>query len=152
MAVQPWRLYNLAKKKIGNATINLSATTYRMALYKGTSAASTWATLTKSLYVSITGQVANGNGYLTSGQSLATETWTVGASAGSYRFNVADPTWTATGGAITNIGGAVMFVSAASGANQHLLLRASLATTPFTVEQGNTITIQMNALGVFTMA
>ncbi len=147
MPVQPWRHYNLAKKKIGNGTLSLAATTYKIALFKGTSAGSTWATLTKGLYGSITGEVTNGNGYATGGISLSSEIWTVGGSAGQYKFDVADPTWTATGGAIANVAGAVIYLAAGD-----LLVRASLATTPFTIEQGNTMTVEMDSAGVFTMS
>jgi hypothetical protein len=54
-----------------------------MTLHLSTSNA---ATLSLSTYGSVTNQVANANGYATSGNSF-NNTWTLGASAGQYRFN-----------------------------------------------------------------
>ena len=69
-----------------------------------------------------------------------------------YKFDCDDPIWTATGGTIANIKGAVIWLSGASALARHLLVRASLTSTQFTLGSGNTLTLQMNASGVFTMA
>lgn len=149
MAAQAWKLYNETKKKIGNTTVNLAATVYRITLHQS---ASNFATATLSIYNELTSEVAEANGYSSSGKALTTETWTVGVSAGQYRFDCDDPLWTATGGTIPNIKGAVIWLSAAASANRHLLVRASLTSTQFTLASGNTLTLQMNSSGVFTMA
>lgn len=149
MAAQAWKLYNLAKKKIGNTTINLAATVFRIALFQS---ASNFATATLGVYGSLTSEVAEANGYSSSGKSLVNEVWTVGGSAGQYKFDCDDPLWTATGGTIPNIKGAVMWLSGASAGARHLLVRASLTSSQFTLASGNTLTLQMNSSGVFTMA
>lgn len=149
MAAQAWHLYNLAKKKIGNATLNLSLTVFRITLHQS---ASNFATLTLGTYVSLTSEVGSGNGYSSSGKALTTEAWTVGANASAYKFDADDPLWTATGGTIPNIKGAVIWLSAAATTGRHLVCRASLTSTQFTLGIGNTLTLQMNSGGIFTMS
>jgi len=149
MAAQAWKVYNLSKKKIGNTTLNLASTAFRMTLH---TSASNAATLTLGIYNSLNNEVTEANGYSSSGKALTLEIWTVGASAKQYKFDVDDPIWTATGGTIPNIKFAVIYLSAAASANRHLLCMASLTSTQFTLQQGNTLTININSAGVFTMA
>jgi hypothetical protein len=149
MAAQAWKLYNLAKKKIGNATINLATANFRISLHQS---ASNFATFTLGLWNSVTSEVAAGNGYATLGNAITTRVWTVGASAKSYKFDGDDPLWTATGGTIPNIKAAVIALSGAATANRHLLCFASLTSAQFTLASGNTLTLQFNTLGIFTMA
>lgn len=147
MAAQAWKLYNKAKKKIGNGTISLAGA-FRIALV---TSGSNFATFTISLYGSLTNEVASGNGYALLGQACGTEAWTVGASAKSYKFDVDDAVWTGTGGTIPNIKGAVIFKSGTAGA-RHLLAFCSLTSSQFTLGSGNTLTVQMASGGVFTAA
>lgn len=148
MAAQAWTVFNKAKKKIGNGSINLAATVFRMSLV---TSASNFATLTLSTFASLTNEIADGNGYSTSGKACTGEVWTVGASAKQYKFDVDDLIWTGTGGAIANIKAAVIWLSAASAGGRHLLCRASLTSTQFTLAQNNTLTVQINSAGVFTL-
>jgi hypothetical protein len=113
--------------------------------------ASNAATLTLGVYNSLTGEVTEGNGYSSSGKALANEVWTVGASAKSYKFDVDDVVWTGTGGTIPNIKFAAIGLSAAASANRHLLCNASLTSSQFTLSSGNTLTLQINSLGVLTL-
>lgn len=147
MAAQAWKVYNKAIKKIGNGTIDLPGAV-KVALV---TSASNFATLTMSLFGSVTNQVTSGNGYVAGGSSLANEAWTAGASAGQYKFDADDPLWTATGGNISNIKAAVLYMSGATAA-RHLLAYASLTSSQFTLASGNTLTLQFNASGIFTVA
>lgn len=113
--------------------------------------ASNAATLTLGTFVSLTSEVAEANGYSSSGKALTNEVWTVGASAKSYKFDVDDVVWTGTGGTIPNIKLAVIWLSAAATTGRHLLCVASLTSSQFTLSQNNTMTLQINSLGVFTM-
>jgi len=149
MAAQAWKIYNLAKKKIGNTSINLAATVFRITLHQSASNA---ATLTLGVYASLTSEVASGNGYSSSGKALTTEAWTVGASAKQYKFDADDPIWTGTGGTIPNIKLAAIWLSGASANGRHLLCNASLTSSQFTLASGNTLTLQMASGGIFTMA
>ena len=144
MAAQAWTLYNKAKKNVGNGNINLGSGNFRMTLH---TSASNAATLTLSTYGSLTGECTEANGYSSSGKACTTRVWTVGASAKQYKFDVDDLTWTGTGGAISNIKFAVIWQSGGK-----LLCRASLTSSQFTLASGNTMTIQINSAGVFTLA
>jgi hypothetical protein len=143
-----WSVYNKAKKKIGNATLSLASTVYRMTLHTSASNANT---ATLSCYGSVDNQVTEANGYSSSGKAMTSEVWTVGASAGSYKFDMDDVFWSASGGTIPNIKIAVLWLSAASTNGRHLLCRSLLSTSQFTLSSGNRLTIQMNSAGVLTL-
>lgn len=148
MAATAWSIYNTAKKKMGNGTIKLGVDNFKMQLFTSASNASTF---TLSLVSQVTSEVLAGNGYTTGGKALSGVTWTVGASAKQYRFTSNNPVWTATGGNIASIKFAVIrnSVSATGG---HVLCWSRLTTAQFTLSQTNTLTIQMNASGIFTLA
>lgn len=148
MAAQAWKVFNKAKKKIGNATLNLASTVFRISLF---TSASNFATLTLSTYASLTNELTEANGYSSSGKALANEVWTVGASAKQYKFDADDPFWSANGGSISNIKGAVIWLSAASANGRHVLATASLTSTQFALAAGNRLTIQMASGGIFTL-
>lgn len=149
MAAGAWTVYNLAKKKIGNATLSLAATVFRISLF---TSASNAATATLGVISSVTNEVTEANGYSSSGKALTGEVWTVGASAGQYKFDADDPFWSANGGAIANIKHAVIWLSGASAGGRHLLCRSQLSTSQFSLSTGNRLTIQMNASGILTLA
>ena len=143
MAATAWTLYDKAKKKLGNGTIQLGVNVFKMQLHTSASNAST---STLSTAASVTNEVANGNGYTTGGKSCASPTWTVGASASQYRFDSDDLVWTATGGNIANVKFAVVKNSAGQA-----LMWSRLTTAQFTLTQNNTLTVQINANGYFTL-
>jgi hypothetical protein len=99
----------------------------------------------------VTGEVTSGNGYSSSGKSLASVVWTVGASAGQYKFDADDVIWTGTGGSIANIKFAVIS-NVSGGASGKLLCRSTLTSAQFTLSSGNTLTLAMNASGILTLA
>lgn len=148
MAAQSWKVYNLAKKKIGNSSISLASTVFRITLH---TSASNAPTLTLGTYASLNNEVAEGNGYSSSGKALANEVWTVGASAKQYKFDADDVIWTGTGGAINNIKYAVIWLSAASAGGRHLLAVSSLTSSQFNLASGNTLTVQMASTGILTL-
>jgi len=143
MAATAWTLYNKAKKKLANGTIQLGVNVLKMQLHTSASNAST---ATLSTAASVSNEVAAGFGYATGGKSLTTVTWTTGASAGQYRLDSADLIWTATGGNIANIKFAVVKNSAGQA-----LMWSRLTTAQFTLTTNNTLTVQINASGYFTL-
>ena len=149
MAVGAWTVYNLAKQKIGANTLSLAGTAYRMTLHTSASNANT---ATLGVYNSVTGEVAEANGYSSSGKALSNESWAVGASGGQYKFDSDDRFWSANGGAISAIKFAVLWFSAAASANRHLLCRSQLSTGQFSLSTGNRLTIAMNASGILTLS
>lgn len=146
MAATAWALWNKAKKKIGNGTIILGTNVLKMQLH--TSAAVGFTTnSTISTAASVTGEVAAGSGYATGGATLASVIWTTGASAGQYKLSSANPIWTGTGGSIANIKYALIKNSAGQA-----LCWSKLTTAQFTLTINNTLTVQIAAAGIFTLA
>lgn len=147
MAAGAWAVYNEAKRYIGNATLNLS-TAKRITLHTSASNANT---ATLSIYSELDNEVTEANGYSSSGKALGTVAWTVGASAGQYKFDADDVVWTGTGGTIPNIKFAVIS-NVSGGASGKLLCRSQLTSSQFTLSSGNTLTLQMNASGILTLS
>ncbi len=148
MAATAWSIYNLAKKHIGNGVIKLGTDVFKIQLHTSASNASTF---TLSASSELTNQVSNANGYATGGKALGSVVWTAGASAKQYKFSSGNPIWTASGGNIANIKFAVIRNST-SAAGGKVLCWSRLTTTQFTLSDTNTLTIQMNASGIFTLA
>lgn len=150
MAAQAWKFYNRAKFSIGAGVIDLNTTTFDMHLYQS---ASDFATATQSTKSQLSSEVASGNGYTQSGKAM-TVTWTQGASASEFRFDMNDLVWTGTGGSIANIKAAVIVArtgaSGKDGANK-LVCYASLSSGQFTVTSGNTLTLGTPANGIFEL-
>jgi hypothetical protein len=143
MAATAWTLFNKAKKNIGNGTIQLGVNVFKMQLH---TSASNCSTATLSTAASVTNEVGAGNGYATGGATLGGVYWSTGASAKQYMFDCNDPVWTATGGTIPNIKFALLKNSAGKA-----VCWSRLTTAQFTLAQNNTLTIQINAAGVFTL-
>lgn len=149
MAVGAFTFYNKFKRNLGAAAVNLSTGNFRLSLYLSTSNA---ATATLSTIGSVTNEVAEANGYSSSGKALASKTWTAGASAGQFRFNAAATVWTATGGTITGIKFAVIWASGASAGARKLVCYSQLSTARFDLTINNTLTITPAATGIFNLA
>lgn len=146
MPAGKWKLYNSAKEYIGDGTIDLDTHTFKCALFTSSSNTNT---LTNSTLSQLTNQVANANGYTTGGNTLTSVTWT--QTGGTATFDAADTTWTASGGSITSRFAVIYDDTAAS---DELLCVCLLDTTPadVTATDGNTLTIQFNASGIFTLS
>lgn len=140
MAAGTWTFTNAARKLLLDGTFDLDTDSFKMALFLSTSnigAAST-------TYAGLTNEHANANGYTTGGKALTaslTGTTTV-------TFDVDDQVWTASGGSIT----ARFAVIYEVGGN--VLCYCLLDSTPadVTATTGNTLTVAINASGVFTLA
>lgn len=148
MAAGAWAFYNEAKKYLLTGDIDLNTSTFRMSLH---TSASNAATNTLSTKGSVDNEVAEANGYSSSGKALGSLTWTAGASASEMRFNAAALVWTATGGNIPNIRYAVIWIEGASAGSRKLLCRSALSTAQFTLTTGNTLTITPSANGIFEL-
>jgi len=151
MAATAWQLYNKAKQFIGNGTITLGAGVFKMVLARTASNASTF---TLSTYASLTSEISATGGYVTGGKNLvpATASWTVGASAKSYKFTMSTVglAFTASGASLTNIRFAVLRNSTGAGAGR-LLCFCQLSSAQFTVTSPNTLTVLPAATGIFTL-
>ncbi len=146
MAVAAWAFYNEFKKYLGSGDAQMDGQ-FRIGLY---TSASNAATVTLSTLSELTNEIADGNGYSTSGKAL-TETWATGASASEFRFDATAVIWTATGGNIANVKYAVIWASGASAGARKLVCFSTLSTSQFTVTTGNTLTITPSANGIFEL-
>lgn len=143
MAATAWLLYNEAKKYIGNGTIVLGTSAFKLKL---TTSASNASTFTLSTFASVNNEISARGGYVANGRALASMVWTVGASAKQYKFDCDDVVITASGSALNNVKFAVIGLSGGKA-----LCWSRLSTSQFTISSPNTLTIQMAATGVFTM-
>jgi hypothetical protein len=143
MAAGAWKLFNVARQYLLDGTIDLDSHTFKMLLCTSTYAPDVEA---HSLLAHITNELS-GNGYArqTVAPSLSRSTVTV-------TFDVADAAFAASGGPIT-ARYAVIYDDTPGAPADPLLCYSLLDTTPadVTVTDGNTLTIQINASGVFTL-
>lgn len=150
MAVGNFTLFNIAKKKLGDGTIDLDTHTFKIALCGSSqSIDATFAgTSTDARYADLTAQLSTANGYTSGGATLASVTWT--RSTGTVTFDAADVSWTLTGAGITYKYGVVYDDTAT---NKDLLgffdadnSSGSATTSP----TAGTHTITWNASGLFS--
>ena len=148
MATSEWKFYEMFREYVADGTIDLDGAIFRISLYKS---ASDVATVTQSRRNELSGELADANGYSTSGKTLSATTWTTGASAKARKFDSTAVIWTASGGALSNVRYAVVWVSGASAGVEYLIMYSALSTGKFDVTTGNTITITPHADGIFTL-
>lgn len=152
MAAGKWKVYDLAKKYLADGTHDLDDTTnWKLALFLSTSNANTLSVGT-AVFGDLTNEHAAANGYSAGGVALITETWT--NSAGTITWTAANPVFTASGGSIV-ARFAVIYRNATVNTIVKPLLCVCLldiAPADVTATTGNTLTIQMNASGIFTLS
>ena len=147
MAADAWVVYNEFKTNLGEKLFDLSSDTFKMALFLSTSNCGD-AALATAQYTTLTNQHASAYGYTTGGATVA-PTWT--ESSGTVTFDTANAAWTASGGSIV-CRYAVIYDDSAT--NKDLVCYSLLDNAPadITVTTGNTLTVSINASGVFTLA
>jgi hypothetical protein len=153
MAAGAWKVFDRAKKFIGNGTLSLSSTTFRMCLATSASNLKTSGSANALINrTSLTGQVTSTLGCPVLGKAMTGEVWTTGASGGQIKFDSDDLVFTATTSAIANIKFAVIFLTGASAGAQKLLCYSTLTTSQITsLAIDNTLTVQMASGGILTL-
>lgn len=139
-AAGAWTFTNGGRTSLLNGTFDIDTDTWKMALFLSTSnigAAST-------TYAGVTNEHANANGYTTGG--IAMTLTLAGTSTVTVDGN--DPVWTASGGSIVARFAVIYEVSG------NVLCYCLLDSAPadVTVTTGNTLTVQLHASGIFTLA
>ena len=144
MAAAAWRLYAKAKEYIGDGTIQLGTNGFKMALFEGSSNAST---LTLTAFSQLLVE-ASGGAYTAGGKYLAPSagTWTLAGSTVTFDYSTIGITFTASGSNISAVQYAVIHNSAGK-----LLCWSKLSASAFSVADPNTLTVLPAATGVFTL-
>lgn len=151
-AAGKWKVYERAKKNILTGLIDLDTDAFRINLYLSTSNADTLTDATINDMGDITDEVATNFGYtrgakeVTLAVTQADDTMTVDETT--------NPVWTASGGSIVARFAVIYkYVDGTAGNNTPLAV-CLLDTEPanVTATTGNTLTITMNAGGIFTLA
>lgn len=138
-------LFHETLSAIGLKKIQLATDTFKAML---TPTAPTQAT--SAVKTDITGEIANGFGYLTGGASLGTVTFTeTGGGTGVWRFNCADISWTASGGSIPAHRYLVVYSDTAT--NKDLIGFVDRGTSDV-IADGNTRTWDVGASGLFEIS
>lgn len=139
-AAGQWQFTNTGRTSLIDGTFDINSDTFKMALFLSTSnigAAST-------TYAGVTNEHANANGYTTGGVAITLSL----SGTTTVTVDSTDATWTASGGSIV----ARFAVIYEVGGN--VLCYCLLDSTPadVTITDGNQLTVQIHASGVFTLA
>ncbi len=140
--------YNSFKEYVADGTFDLNTDSFKVALVSSSytfSAAHT-------VYADLTNELSTANGYTSGGAALASVTFS--QTSGTATFDAADTTWTASGGSIVARRAVIYKDGTANTRVKPLIASILLDTTPadVTVTTGNTLTLQYNASGIFTLA
>lgn len=139
--------YNSFREYLADGTIDLDTDSFKVALV---ASGYTFAT-THTVYADLTNELSTANGYTSGGAALASVTW--GISTVTATFDAADTTWTASGGSIVARRAIIYKDGTANAIVKPLVASILMDTTPadITVTDGNTLTLQWNASGIFTI-
>lgn len=149
MAADAWLVHDKIKEYVGNKVVDFDVDNFRMNLFLVGSNIATLATDAKSTW---TNEHATANGYPANGNVLASPTWT--EASGTITFDAVDNLFTAAGGSIIARFAAIQDDSVASPVIDPTVCHSLLDNTPgdVTATDGNTLTIEMAAGGIFTLA
>lgn len=144
MAADNWVMYNNARERIGDGSYDLDNDSFKVILLDS---GYTPDVENDANYADISAdELATANGYTAGGAALASVTWT--RSTVTVVFDATDPSWTASGGSIVCRYAAIYDDTHGS---DGLVCYSLLDNTPadVTTTDGNTLTLQLSANGVF---
>lgn len=139
--------YDNWKEAINDAP--LRAATVRVTLHNSSY---TFNASTQSVYADLTNELSTANGYTSGGVTPGSVSWN--QTSGTAAFDFADATWTASGGSIVWRRAVVRVVGTFNGQVDPLICSILGDNTPadITTTDGNVLTLQWNASGLFTLA
>lgn len=141
MAAGTWTFTSEGRTKLLDGTFDIDTDSFKMALFLSTSNLGASSTT----YAGVTNEHANANGYTTGGIAV---TLTLSGTTTVTVDITTDPVWTAAGGSITARFAVIYEVTG------RVLCYVLLDSAPadVTATDGNTLTVQISASGVFTLA
>lgn len=143
MAAGSWTFTSGGRTKLLDGTFDIDSDTWKTALFLSTSNLGSASTT----YAGVTNEVGTSNtGYSTGGASTTLSL--AGTTTVTVDVSSADPVWTAGSSGLTARFAAIYEVSG------NVLCYCLLDSTPadVTATSGNTLTVTINASGVFTLA
>lgn len=140
MAAGAWTFTNVGRTKLLDGTFDIDTDTYKMALFLSTSDLGASSTT----YAAVTNEHTQQYGYTTGGLAITLSL----SGTTTVTVDGTDPQWTASGGSITARFAAIYEVGG------DILCYCLLDSTPadVTATDGNTLTVQIHASGIFTLA
>jgi hypothetical protein len=137
--------YNNWREAISD--VPLRSTTFKTTLHNSTY---TFAA-THSVYADLTNELSTANGYTAGGTTMTGVSWD--HSGATATFDTADTQWVASGGSITARRAVIRAIGTFNSQVDPLVASVLLDTTPadVTVTDGNTLALQWNASGIFTV-
>ena len=148
MAASDFTVFNLAKPKLLNGTLDLDTNAFKVALTTTSQALD--ATFAGSSgdcrYADLTAELATANGYTAGGQALSGVSLT--RSTGTVTFDAADISWTLTGSITFRYG----VIYAASVTDDPLLGFFEFDTGASVTPTAGQVTVRWNASGIFTVS
>ena len=142
-------LFQSFREYIADGTIDLDSDTFKVTLHSSSFVPSASG---DAVYADIDNELSTANGYTNGGATLGSVTWT--RSGGTVTFDAADTVWTASGGSIVARYAVIRKSGTANSITDPLVAYILLDTTPadVTTTDGNTLTLQWNASGIFTLS
>jgi hypothetical protein len=148
-AAGKWKVYESAKLAILNKEVDFDSDSFKINLYLSTSNADTLTAATIAALTDITNQVATNFGYTQNDKAV---TLTVANSSGTITVDeTTNPVWTASGGSIT-ARFAVIYDDTHASDLPICVCKLDTDDADVTATTGNTLTITMNASGIFTLS
>lgn len=148
MAANAWKKYETFPERMGDGILDMDDDSFKCGLFTSTYVPNA---ATDALWADIVAnEIGSGTGYATGGFAM-TQTWA--HSTGTTTFDSDNPNWTASGGAITARTAVIYDVIATPAPVNPLICWSLLDNTPadVSVTDGNVLTIEMNATGIFTI-
>ena len=145
--------YNSFRKYVADGTIDLDTDVFHVTLHTSTYTPSV---TTHTVYADLTNELSTANGYTNdsggAGKVLASPTWT--QSTSTLTFDATDTSWTASGGSLVSRYAVISkYSTTANGIVRPLVAYILMNTAPadITVTDTNSLTLQWNASGIFTL-
>lgn len=140
--------YESFREYIGDGTFDMNSNTFKVTLHNSTYTPNAG---TNSVFADATNQLSTANGYTSGGITLSSVVWT--RTGASLKFDAADVVWTASGGSIVARHAVISATGTLNGRVDPLVAFVLMDTTPadVTTTSGNTLTLQWNASGIFTL-
>jgi hypothetical protein len=140
-----WKPFREFKLNLGTAGIDLGAGAFRLALFTSAASASLTAGCTRSTIGSLANQLAVTNKYSAGGRSLTNVTWAF--SGNNVKFDSDNRVLSASGGDWLSVKFGVIHKSAGI-----LICYSTLSVNSFSVTDGSTLTVSMNASGILVLS